>query len=907
MFTNLLNFIDTILSSDYLLFGSELLSLGLKLILLGALIARGLRNTSTKTPWILFVCVLLFSSSTNIGWLAYLLFFKLFPIAAEYKHFVVGVIRISWGLVIAQYLSLGLLLDSLAHKHIKLSSFKKFILIISIFIAATFVCNGLLVLFSHYQAACQALEWLGQFGSIETVEQLSAVYATCIIMGPYIIESLKTARSHTIPRILQKQLKVFIGYLVFPYVVVDILTAFLNNHTFVSISTGLLTYALYFSTSRVIQLRFLNHKNHVQSKDKFNFLDFFEDVLEKFSQVTSTQELTHITRQFFKDAFHIPTGRVHLYVRNFDHLNAPAGKQELNYTQETVENLISSHDTAPDVISHMQHLKILIHDELAFTNFYKNEQHTSYLLKFLDAIDTDIFIPIYEKESMAAYIIVERNARPNEFYSKVERDEIILFASYLGNIINLLQNRNLTSLIEKEKQLNEELYSKHQEINQYKESIRSFLRSSKSRAIGIIFYKNRSFIFANQAAQELVTINLNTQAGHPLTKTCKEIARRVEKYKSPQTLFSTNAQGERIIIFGIPNLESNNIILIVSYPEVSDIIKKQVDLLKNPSNWDYLLYLETTQSGKLINQLIPGNGETLLNYKIDLLKIALTPKAVVLDIPEEDIIPTVEIIHHISLRETLHVLNLQAPVTTNDIAIKLFGLNPTLNINTEPALMQTLNGNGTLFIKNVHFLDMYTQKNLAQLIRYGHYDIVKSDQQMSAHVRIVVSTNQDLKAMAQEKTFSPELYQELSKLRMPSLMLLSEQELSQLADEFAKQALNTQDFNNLLTLTERDKNKLINKQPISLQELKRSIQNLLIHKSKKSNIYQETQFNPAYNISDPDLAEAAKLGKHALREPKTMALLWKKFKNQNKIATFLGVNRSSVNRRCKQYNLFEQQ
>ena len=29
-----------------------------------------------------------------------------------------------------------------------------------------------------------------------------------------------------------------------------------------------------------------------------------------------------------------------------------------------------------------------------------------------------------------------------------------------------------------------------------------------------------------------------------------------------------------------------------------------------------------------------------------------------------------------------------------------------------------------------------------------------------------------------------------------------------------------------------------------------------------------------------------------------MTCLWNKFKNQNKIATLLGVNRSSVNRRC---------
>ena len=51
------------------------------------------------------------------------------------------------------------------------------------------------------------------------------------------------------------------------------------------------------------------------------------------------------------------------------------------------------------------------------------------------------------------------------------------------------------------------------------------------------------------------------------------------------------------------------------------------------------------------------------------------------------------------------------------------------------------------------------------------------------------------------------------------------------------------------------------------------------------------------------LIEASRLGKHALRDPKLLALLWSKFKNQNAIATFLGVNRSSVHRRCREYNI----
>ena len=43
--------------------------------------------------------------------------------------------------------------------------------------------------------------------------------------------------------------------------------------------------------------------------------------------------------------------------------------------------------------------------------------------------------------------------------------------------------------------------------------------------------------------------------------------------------------------------------------------------------------------------------------------------------------------------------------------------------------------------------------------------------------------------------------------------------------------------------------------------------------------------------------------KHALKDKYLMNLLWNKFKNQRKIATMLNVNRSSVNRRFKQFKI----
>ena len=144
------------------------------------------------------------------------------------------------------------------------------------------------------------------------------------------------------------------------------------------------------------------------------------------------------------------------------------------------------------------------------------------------------------------------------------------------------------------------------------------MSSNKERKVGILFYKYRRFTIANEAAQLLIGMDPNMNEGHPLTQAMRKLARRVKEYKTSQTNYAHDKDGKKITITGIPSLEEKSTILLIHYPEVSDIIKSHFDQLKDPSNWDYVLYLETTQSGQLINQMIPGSSEKLLDSKIHL-------------------------------------------------------------------------------------------------------------------------------------------------------------------------------------------------------------------------------------------------------------------------------------------------
>lgn len=900
------NFIQTLYSyvNSYIFISSvSVISLCLKSLFLTFVVIRGLKTQKTERSWIFLLLILTGAMMSDIAWIIHSLKNTVVP-DLDYRY-LIFLVRISWAFYILLYHSLGLFVETLTQQEYKISKFQKVLL----FISTTLVgCLLYLAIFNFNSVSALDRE------SERNFLGLIAIYMFTLI-GISLFKTYRNMRNSKLPKILRKQLKVLIYGIVVPYIISDFCQTapfsfgpqfIANNLAVIGISTSLLTYALYYCGRKVMGLRFLNFTSQVQSAPRLSFVNDFKTVLEQFSLVTSPKELGHITQLFFKDTLNIPQSRTQLYLRNLDDYREDE-RFEVTAIETIVENFINRHEnTNCGVITHLRQKKIVIFDEIAFSNFYEEDENRNEFLQFLEQINADVFLPVYEKSRIIAYIIIERDARLENFYSDVEQDEMLVFASYLSNIINLQQNQNLAVLTEREKDLREELYHKHQEINQYKESIRSFIRATDHRKIGIIFYKSRRFVFGDKAARDLIGINPQTQAGHPLAVALKNIARQVEEYRSPQTNFADDGKGNKLILSAIPSLENNSIIITVYYPEIADIVKKQIDLLKNPSEWDYLLYLETTQSGKLINQLIPGSGEQLLNFKIELLKTALSKKALLLEMPDEDLQPTVEILHHISLREHLHMLKISSSELNHETAIKLFGMNPLFAGNSkQPALLEKLNNTGTLFIQNIHLLSLETQQYLAEFIKYGNYHIFHSDKKVSANVRIICSTNRNLQTLVQEGTFSRALFNELrsTTLSMPPLFKLSQEELSALAEGFTEQALQTETFKNILQLTDKEKSKLIDLKPVSLHELKSKIQKLLIDKSKKNNIYQEIQFDPAYAIDDPSLVEAARLGKKALQDRRLMALLWDKFKNQNQIASFLKVNRSSVNRRCKEYNL----
>ena len=295
-------------------------------------------------------------------------------------------------------------------------------------------------------------------------------------------------------------------------------------------------------------------------------------------------------------------------------------------------------------------------------------------------------------------------------------------------------------------------YNKSCEANFSKESMRSFLHSEEERETGVLTYRSRCFSFANQASKELIKNDPNLEREHPVSKALRTIAEQAQSYRVAQKTTVVDSRGQELVLSASPNLDRSSIVITVCRPGISDMVKNEIRDLKDPSDWDYLLYLQTTKPGIIINQMIPGKGRTLLNFKIQLLKASLSKKAILLDMPDEDMQMTVEALHHVSMRQVIHPIELTKRCDGLDNAIKLFGLSPAFGSGEmEMPLLQKLDKIGTLFIKNVELLEKDAQQGLAEFIQYGSFSVLRSSQKIASNVRVVCSSSQDLQQLVHKR------------------------------------------------------------------------------------------------------------------------------------------------------------
>lgn len=884
----------------------------LKISLLSILIYRvyntPLISKTKKRSFVLIATSLVCAILCDSTWIVKL--YSLISSTPTDYRIVLLLIRIAWAGVVLNFHALSLLLESMPEPNYRYPKRHYLLSCISGCLVLFFVH----AVFFNFHCFSPA-----QRPYLENVaEQFISFYVFFILVLPSFCIALYKLYTRKIPVILQKQIRIFMWGLVAPYWIGEFIqsnpfemfhASFVTHSYAISgLSTLLFTFMLYFSAKKIMGFRFLNITTHtyISSFHKTSFIHNFKTVIGQFGSTTSIHELNNIIQHFLKETFDVQLNKSWLHILFKDDTN------QIQVQDERIATVISAFMNharlaTTDLISY----ELLVYDEIEFSHFYDPTSLKSELLSFLQEINTDIVLPIYDdKKNLFACLIIEKSARNKAIYTRTEQDEMVMFGKYLYNVINLLRNKKVDLLLEQKNHLEHELYLKKQVAAQYQESIRSFIDTTLEKQIGVIFYKNSRFIYANYSAQKMVPHDLNKNTGDQVTKILKKIAVSVESYKIPKTETLTLQNGTSLIALASPHLEQNIVVITLSYPDISDVVRQQSTLLANPHEFDYVLYLSTTKLGIRINELIPINDSIFFNFKIELLKLALSKKALLLTMPNDDLIAVVELLNHVHSATQATTIEITKSTDQVSLAIELFGINPLFgqtHLQQNKPLLRTLHDSATLFLKNIDLLSIEIQEHLLEYIKTGWFRPIKSTNRSESKVRIICSSNQDLSLLASKGLFNHELYKELHKttLSLPSLISLPEQAIDELTDTISTNLITNGNLAPLLALNKREKATLISQRPSSLYALKKRIHSLIAQKAKQESVQTDSPLMHDFlDINDPDLITAARLGKHALKDSKMMSMLWHKLSgNQNKIAALLGVNRSSVNRRCRAYNL----
>lgn len=901
----LINFLSYIFNNNYFVLAMDIVSFALKTFIFVSLSIHTYIKSKKKLPSFFLLLAIFSGALIDLGWISTFSNRMHYPLFDFKIH--MFLCRLGWAFLVLQYHCMVLLLETLLTKNYKLLLRRNIFLI---------MCSSFFILFfTFFPIAAWHLAAKPDRPPIEPLmKHICSIYLLFILIPISLWNIFYHLQSKKIPIIIQRQCYTLLYTLIIPYFLSDFInmnpigsnffnTTYIQNQAFTGFSTLILTYLLYFCMQRILNVRFLNLKKSVNSlfiDIKFN--EYFKEVLGYLSEVKYTYEIPQIVQSFLHKALHINEKKVDIIIKpnpENDEKNDMVYDEphSIYHVFKTLDNTFS--DPKNEFFTYLKKEHVLVFDDIDFANFYDNDPFLNNVLHMMASINCAILVPIFHKEELLAYMIIYFHARKERLYSHSDKDALVVFANYVGSIMFSIQNNQFERVIEQNRILTENLYFKTHQINYLKESIKSCFDRSRVKTICLFLYKNKEFIALNQEALQLFNVDLNQHEGHPLTNQCKRLVTQALAYNTTQTSLIKSDNEEPILIVALPHLEHKSVTMMITHPDIADLIGKHLLNLPSMDDWDYILYLQTTKTGLLINNLLPGWSKQMIEYKIDILKNILSKKALFIQCTSSDISLALDLLHKSTERKELKILD---PVKDIDCETALFGINPLYGKIEEP-LLKKLN-QGIIFINNVHKLSTVTQEKLSIYIDYGHFTKFKSDIFIKSDVLILMSSPLPCSQKNDAYAYNLSESMKTKHLYIPSPALLNNQDYEELIEGYCAQALNNHTIQKIFAISDYEKRKLIMERPLSLTHLKEKIINLLTNKNKNTAIEHKIYLDNTFSLADHTLAEAGKLGKNALKDHHIVSFLWHHFeKNQNKIALFLGVNRSSVNRRIKEFNL----
>ena len=165
---------------------------------------------------------------------------------------------------------------------------------------------------------------------------------------------------------------------------------------------------------------------------------------------------------------------------------------------------------------------------------------------------------------------------------------------------------------------------------------------------------------------------------------------------------------------------------------------------------------------------------------------------------------------------------------------------------------------GTLFLDEIGQMPMAVQEKILRVVEYGSFERVGASETVAVDVRLVAATNADLRAMAEEGTFKPDLLDRLSfeVLFAPSLRERGAEDIALLAHHFAARMAAELDLDAVPEFTEAAERTLRTHQwPGNVRQLKNVVERAVCR--AELGVVTEVVFDPFAARCAREAAEGA--------------------------------------------------
>lgn len=359
------------------------------------------------------------------------------------------------------------------------------------------------------------------------------------------------------------------------------------------------------STLLLFLITFYYLRNHVNKKiRKSILLDLeFKSVINQLANAKEIQEVIEITQSFFQKSFSTSYNKFSFIFHDEDmaHFNTSDETMQLRY----IEGFFHYYTNE---IQHLAPQDIFIFND-DFYHYCQNSFSNFYFIEpFFKSITAEILLPIYYNKTIIAYITICKNSREKSF-TKEEQTVMLLFVSYLGTIINNLHQEDqshtisddIQTLEHKNRAIEKELKQTQRELK--KEKFDNLFRYANGKTMGVIYYKDGEFSYANDEADKIIKIDLNTDHDHPLTQVFNHVVEHIETHKKPYSYYTDTIDGNLLILTGNFYAEKNVILITAAQPDLTDIIIEQLPQLHmkrdndNDIDIDILVDMNSDQQG----------------------------------------------------------------------------------------------------------------------------------------------------------------------------------------------------------------------------------------------------------------------------------------------------------------------